>query len=92
MTDFDPHLTIQVPNVPGIAMEKIIAEFGKHGVQFMMAGEYRGVATCEAGTVIFKWESEVLTVVVTRDEGHFPMKMLRGGLKQIVGEVVEGLQ
>ena len=85
-------MTIRVANVPARAVDVLITELEKHGVKFAMVNAYRGAAMSEAGTALFSWEDEVLTVTVTRNEGHFSERMLRGGLKQLVGEAVEGLQ
>lgn len=87
-------MMIQVANVPEAAMLPLIKELEKHGMRVRMFGVDGkfGIAKCESGAALFKWKDEVLKVMVVRDEGHFEERMLRGGLKQLVGEVVEGLK
>ena len=84
-------MIIQIADVPAVALDRIIAEFKKYGWEFIRVNRFKGAGKCVAGMATWEWEDDVLTVTITRDEGHFSEKLIRGGLKQVVGEVVEGL-
>lgn len=89
-------MKIQVANVP-VETLPLIADYVRgFGVEVLFGtGKLKGAVGCESGSAIFEHDGKevgVLSVTVVRDEGHFSARMLRGGLRQLVEEVVEGVK
>jgi hypothetical protein len=88
---------IQVANVP-VEVLPIVADYVRgFGVDVLFGeGKLRGAVRCVSGSAVFEHNGKedgggVLSVTVLRNEGHFTERMLIGGLRQLVGEAVEGV-
>jgi hypothetical protein len=82
-------MTIRFPNIPIEALTEIAEEVRQHGLEVVFESDSRGRVTCEAGKLDFDHTDGAFAVHVTEDRGHFPEKMLIGGLRQLVEEGVE---
>lgn len=91
-------MTIQVANVP-VDVLPLVADYVRNfGVDVLFGeGKLRGAVRCISGCATFEHNGKrdrggVLSVTVLRNEGHFSERMLRGGLRQLVEEVMEGVK
>jgi hypothetical protein len=82
-------MTITFPNFPVEVLAEIADEVRNHGVDVVFESERCGRVTCDAGSLDFDYTADGFTVHITQDNGHFPTKMLIGGLRQLVEEGVE---
>lgn len=91
-------MTIQVANVPVDVLPLVADYVRSFGVDVLFGeGKLRGAVRCISGCATFEHNGKgdrggVLSVTVLRNEGHFSERMLRGGLRQLVEEVVEGVK
>ena len=92
-------MTYTFDQVPGPAIDSLIDTIREHGVDFEFHRSRYGVETFRAfgtfksvaGAGSFEYFRKTLTVTITRDNGHFSRLMIKGGLRQLVGEAVEQL-
>jgi hypothetical protein len=77
---------------PLSALPAIAEELRKFGVTVEFASETCGFVFIDAGTIHFDHEYGELEIRIVEDLGHFPPKMLIGGIKQLVEEAVEAMQ
>ncbi len=86
--------TFAFDNVPPRAFAGLVATIKEHGVEFFCSSDGRetlGTFRSAAGAGTFAHDGKRLTVTITRDNGHFSRLMIKGGLRQLVGEAVEQL-
>jgi len=81
-------MKLEVTPVPLEKLPQIIAFFRGYGVT-IDEYTYGGTFTCGSGSGWFYMHGGTLTVVIEEHKSHFPERMLRGGLRQAVSEIVE---
>jgi hypothetical protein len=80
-------------NVPIEALGAIAADVRDHGVNVSFEeGGTRGHVSCASGTAQFDHYGDTFTVVILENKGHFPERMLRGGLRQLIEEGIEKIR
>lgn len=84
-------MKVECKNVPLRAVQVLASQLEAVGmvVTFDTLSLNAGSAHGIAGSLKFSHDGEHLTVTVTKDEGHFPRRMLLGGILQMVSEAVE---
>jgi hypothetical protein len=91
-----PPVSFVFENVPRAAVDSIMHTLAEHGVASALfddgESEMCGGFQSEAGAGIFAHDGKRLTVTITRDNGHFSRLMIKGGLRQLVGEAIEAQQ
>ena len=74
--------------VPAQAVGVMAIQLSEHGcdVEFR---DGRGTVSSIAGQVAFRLEAGRFDVKILQNPGHFPEKMLWGGIRQLVEEAIE---
>jgi len=76
---------------PLSVLPAIAAELRKHGAEVIFLKADEGLVVAWGGKAGFQHIDGILHVEVIEDQGHFPKRMLFGGLRQLVEEAVEAL-
>lgn len=94
-------MTMVFDNVPTAAFAELFKEVKKYDLDwwdvdvttdgFGKLSYARGKFKSLAGDGAFEFQAGRLVVKVTRSAGHFSDLMIKGGLRQLVGEAVESL-
>ena len=85
-------MTIILRKVPFQALNVIAEQLRGYGAEVTFKTPYCGEVVSVAGRARFEYDGdETLIVVVENSLGHFPPAMIRGGLRQLVEEIVEGI-
>jgi hypothetical protein len=85
-------MTLSLDDVPPTAFSRLIETVKDHGVELFhskVGTESLGTFRSVAGAGTFVYDGKILTVTITRDNGHFSNLMIKGGLKQLVSEARE---
>ena len=71
-------------------MAQQLTEFG-HDVRFTLLEPSGLTGTVDglSGIIHFRWNDERFEVRIEKNEGHFPERMIVGGMRQFVEEAVE---
>ena len=85
-------MTLAFNDVSPAAFLLLIDTIKTHGVEFFYSkydSETVGTFSSVAGTGTFVHDGQRLTVTILTDGGHFSRLMIKGGLRQLVSEVLE---
>ncbi len=74
---------------PLSALPIIAAELRKFGVLVTFEAETFGMVEHAAGLVCWQHDGTHLQISIIEDKGHFPRRLLFGGIRQLVSEAVE---
>jgi hypothetical protein len=94
------HPTITCP-CPRYVLPRLISILRHHGTQVSCHNNEEhgpthipitGTAIHDSGKFTFLHRDEILTITITHSPGHFPIKLLIGGIKQLVEETIESEQ
>lgn len=76
---------------PLSALPAIAAELRKFGCHVHFITETFGSVQHSAGKLHWEHDGEYLHVTIVENHGHFPRRLLIGGIRQMVEEAVEAM-
>ena len=82
-------IRLSFPNVPLAVLPRLGEQLRHFGVEVLFESESSGWISSLCGRASFEHSEGKLTILVVEDRGHFPHKMLIGGIRQLVEEAIE---
>ena len=82
-------MKLTLPDVPHEALQILAKQMEEFGASVVFDSPSSGSLKSVAGKAVFDHNEGNLTVIITEDKGHFPGRMLIGGIRHMVEEAVE---
>ena len=84
-------MVVNCPNVPREAIGALAGQLRKFGCVVTFEGE-NGTIRHESGTLSFShYPDGTLAVTILHNPGHFPQRLIAGGIRQLVEETMEAM-
>ena len=88
----DGPVTFMFDHVSRAAFRRLVETVRHHGVEFSLStrgSDALGTFRSESGSGTIAYDGDCLTVTILESKGHFPPRMIKGGLRQLVQEAIE---
>ena len=82
-------MKLTLHDVPHEAIQVLAKQMEEFGASVAFDSPSSGSLKSVAGKAVFYHNDGKLTVTITEDKGHFPGRMLIGGIRHMVEEAVE---
>ena len=78
-----------IPNVPVACLQLLADQLTSYHAVVEFTTSTKGTVSHQSGHLVFEWKLPGVLLVDIIDHPHFPYLLLKGGIKQLVEEVVE---
>lgn len=82
-------IELTCPNVPAAALPLLISQMESYGARCTVDSDGSGTLEHSSGSLCFEHRGNALVVWVTKNSGHFPDRLIVGGIRQAIEEAVE---
>lgn len=82
-------MMLRCHNVPASVLPSLATQLRDFGCTVEFDSEHKGTLKSVAGTMRFAHDGQHLELHLIEDHGHFPQKLLIGGIRQLIEETLE---
>ena len=82
-------LVISCSGVPPQTIPALAEILERHGAKIFFTSPTSGTIDHISGKIIFQHKDDTLVLAIEHNAGHFPTRLLIGGIRQLVQETVE---